>query len=157
MASSDFEYVNIPISGALTVAAGVARYSIPFASELVQVNATVNTAPVGSSIIFDINKNGTTVISSQSAPDNRLTILAAANAAVPLKVTRGVAVNPGPGTNQPNDTGVGYVNITGNGVVPNDTPVATFAAGDYVSIDVDQIGSGTAGSNAVITLVLNKK
>lgn len=152
--SSDLEYINIPLSGALSVAAGAIRYPVPFPSELVQVNATVNTAPTGADLVFDINKNGTTVFTDQA---KRPKVLAGANAAVPVTVTRGVAVNPGPGTNQPNDTGIGYVSVPGVGVVANDIPVAVFAAGDYLTVDVDQIGSGTAGSNAVVTLVLKKK
>lgn len=153
MSNQDLDVIQIPVSGALTVAAGALKYTVPFDSEIVRVDATVGTAPTGAAAIFDVNKNGTTIFTNQA---NRPTIAIGASAATPVKVTRGVAVNPGPGTNQPNDTGVGYVNVVA-GVVPNDTPVGAFAAGDTVSVDVDQIGSTVAGSNAVITLTLRRK
>lgn len=126
---------DIPVAGALTVAPGVLRYVVPFACELVEVRVTASTAPTGADLIFDIDKNGTTIFTDQT---KRPKILAGAFASAPIKVTPGVA----PGANV----------ITSP--VPDAVPVATFAAGDYVTINVEQIGSTVAGSNAVVTLVL---
>lgn len=153
MSNQDLDVINIPLAGALTAAAGVLRYPVAFNAEVVEVRATVNTAPTGAALLFDINKNGTTVFTDQA---KRPTVAINGFAATPVKVTRGVAANGTPGTNQPNDTGVGYVNVIG-AVVPSDTPVATFEAGDYITVDVDQVGSTVAGSNAVVTLVLRRK
>jgi uncharacterized protein YuzE len=153
MTSNNLVEYTIPLAGALSAGAGVLRYPVPFAAEIVQVDVAINTAPTGADVLLDINKNGTTIFTDQT---KRPKIVAGTNAAASVKVTRGVAVNPGPGTNQPNDTGVGYVNVNG-GVVPSDTPVATLAAGDYITVDVDQIGSTVAGSNAVVSLLLKRK
>jgi hypothetical protein len=113
--SAVFRTRDIVLSGGLSVAAGVLRYAFPSAVAVVDVAATANTAPVGSSILFDVNKNGTTIFTTQA---NRPAILAAANA-------------------------------TAANAVPD---VTAFAAGDYLTLDVDQVGSGTAGSNAVVTV-----
>jgi hypothetical protein len=136
--NQDLVVYPIVVAGALTATAGVVRYPVPFAAELVQADLHVNTAPTGADILVDVNKNGTTVFTDQT---KRLKVVAATNAATPAKVTPGV-VN---GTNVPGIP------------VPSATPVATFAAGDYITVDVDQIGSGTAGSNATIVLTLRRK
>lgn len=75
----------------------------------------VDTAPVGSNIIVDINKNGTTIFTTEA---NRPTITA--------------------GT----DTSVS--------VVPD---VVSIIAGDKISVDIDAVGSTTAGENLSITIV----
>lgn len=105
-------------TGALSVAAGVARVPIPFAARLIGVAAAVNTAPVGSAITLDVNVNGTTVFTNQA---QRPGIAAGVNSAV-------VSLS------QP----------------------ATLAVGDMVSVDVDAIGSGTAGSDLGVSLWLEK-
>ena len=97
--------------GALTT--GVKQIMrLPFAGKVTYVTAAVGTAPAGSSIILDINKNGTTMYTTQG---NRPTIAAAA--------TSVTATNP---------------------------DVLTWAAGDRLSVEVDQIGSGTAGANLTL-------
>jgi hypothetical protein len=113
--SADYRHLSVPITGGLSVAAGTSRYIFPYAVTVVDVAATVNTAPVGATLLFDVNKNGTTIFTTQG---NRPSILAAANA-------------------------------TAANVVPD---VTAFAAGDYLTVDVDQVGSGTAGSNAVVAV-----
>jgi hypothetical protein len=136
--NQDLVVFPVVLAGALTAGAGVLRYPLPFAAEVVQVDLHVNTAPTGADLILDINKNGTTVFTDQS---KRPKVLATTFAATPVKVTPGVAA----GANVPGIP------------VPSATPVATFAAGDYITVDVDQIGSTVAGSNAVLLLTLRRK
>ncbi len=87
---------------------------MPFAGAFVKAWATAKTGPTTSALLFDINKNGTTVFTNQA---HRLTIAAAAT--------------------------------TGN---TTSFDVTTFAAGDEMSIDIDQIGSGTAGKDITVVL-----
>lgn len=154
MTSNNLVEYTIPISGALAVGAGVLPYPVPFPAEIVQVDVAINTAPTGADLILDIKKNGTTIFPAGGA--TRPTVPAGTKAAQTIKITPGVAKNPGPGTNQPNDTGVGYVNVNG-GVVPSPTPVASLVAGDVLTVDVAQVGSTVAGSNAVVSLLLKRK
>lgn len=101
-------------TGALTVAAGTKRLVFPVAVTILGVTAAVGTAPVGAALIVDVNKNGTTIFSTQG---NRPTVADGANASLQK--------------------------------VPD---VSAFAAGDYLTVDVDQVGSGTAGSDLVLTI-----
>jgi hypothetical protein len=100
--------------GILTATPGTGRLRFPWAIRVLGVTAAVNTAPTGTSLILDVNKNGTSIFAT--TPSNRPTIAAAANA---------TTVEPVPDT----------VNL---------------AAGDYLTVDVDQIGSGTAGSDLTV-------
>lgn len=79
------------------------------------IRASVGTVSTGSSIILDVNKNGTTLFTTQA---NRPTIAASAN-------TSGKVTN---------------MNIT------------TVADGDYVTVDIDQIGSTTPGGDLTVQL-----
>lgn len=79
------------------------------------VRASVGTAPAGASIVIDVNKNGTTIFTTQA---NRPTIAAAAN-------TSGNVTN---------------------------MDVTTVAAGEYLTIDIDQIGSTTAGADLTVQI-----
>lgn len=81
-------------------------------SEIVSVNAYANTAPVGASLIFDINLNGTTIWSTQA---NRVTITASAQ--------------------------------TGSQSSFNTTDLSE---NDVLTLDVDQVGSSTPGSDIVV-------
>jgi hypothetical protein len=79
------------------------------------VRASVGTAPTGASLIIDINKNGTTIFTTQA---NRPTIAAAAN-------TSGNVTNP---------------------------DIAAVAAGEYLTVDIDQIGSTIAGADLTVQI-----
>src|SRR3972149_4452477 len=59
--------------GVLAVAAGSVRLRMPRHGVIVKVTATVGTAPTGASLIVDVNKNGTTIFTTQA---NRPTIAA---------------------------------------------------------------------------------
>jgi hypothetical protein len=79
------------------------------------IRASVGTAPTGATLIVDVNKNGTTIFTTQS---RRPTIAISANTA---KVT-----NP---------------------------DVTTLADGDYLTVDIDQIGSTVAGADLTVSVV----
>lgn len=102
------------IPGTLVVGTGVARLYFPRACTIINVLASAGTAPTGASLIIDVNKNGTTIFTTQG---NRPTIAA--------------------GTNSDTSS------------VPD---VTSIAAGDYLTVDIDQIGSTVAGANAVISI-----
>ena len=102
--------------GTLVVAAGTARLYLSGNYTLADYRVSVGTAPTGANLIVDINKNGTTIFTTQG---NRPTVTAGGNLA---------------STTAPD--------------------VTTFAAGDYITIDVDQIGSTVAGADLTIVLRL---
>jgi hypothetical protein len=106
---------NLP--GTVATGAGAARFYNKLGRTLTVYKAwaSVGTAPTGASLIVDINKNGTTIFTTQA---NRPTIAAGTNFA------------------------------------ESGTPaVTTWADGDYVTFDVDQIGSTVAGSDLVVALL----
>jgi hypothetical protein len=104
-----------------TVSAGAGGLRIPNATgsalTIRAVQASVGTAPTGASLIVDVNKNGTTIFTTQA---NRPTIAAAGN-------TSGKVTN---------------------------MDVTSLADGDYLTVDVDQVGSGTPGSNLTVLVEL---
>ena len=86
---------------------------MPFAGKISAVTAAVTTAPVGSTAIFDLHKNGTTVYTTQG---NRPQIAAGSTSAT----------------------------------AANLPDVVTWAAGDRLSLEIDQVGSSTAGANVTL-------
>jgi hypothetical protein len=106
-------------SGTLAVAAGTQRMPVDGTYTIVGTRLMVGTAPTGANLIIDVNKNGTTIYTTQA---NRPTITASANSGGP-------------------------------GVTPD---VTALVAGDYLTIDVDQVGSTIAGSDLTVTIVVSK-
>jgi hypothetical protein len=103
-------------SGTLTTGVGASRWIAPFACTVRQVYASVGTAPTGAAILVDVNKNGTTIFTTQS---NRPTIAVSTNS---------------------DESG---------------TPeVTALAAGDYLTVDIDQVGSTIAGANLVVNIAI---
>jgi hypothetical protein len=88
---------------------------IPFAGTITKAYAYARTGPAGADLIFDINKNGTSIWNV--TPANRVKVADAANY----------------GTQASFDT-------------------TAVAEGDLMDIDVDQIGSGTAGQDITVQL-----
>jgi hypothetical protein len=89
---------------------------MPFAMTLTAVRASVNTAPVGSTLIVDINEGGASILSTRLSIDaSETTSTTAASAAV-----------------------------------ISDSSLADDAE---ISIDIDQIGSGTAGAGLKVWLI----
>lgn len=106
--------ITMSFDGTLTVFAGTKRWYVPANITITAVRASVGTAPTGASAIFDVNKNGTTIFTTQS---NRPTIAAGTQTDLADAID-----------------------------------VTTFSAGDYLTVDIDQIGSGTAGADATVQI-----
>ena len=99
----------------LTTGVGKVTFRCPFAFTITGVSASVTTAPVGSTIICDINEAGTTILSTKLSIDaSEKTSTSAASA-----------------------------------VVVSDT---TIAADAEITVDIDQIGSSTAGKGLKVKL-----
>lgn len=109
--------VTFSMPGSLTIKVGAGRQYVEQSYTISAVRASVGTAPVGSSIICDVNKNGTTIYTTQG---NRPTITTGTNTAT---------------ANSPN--------------------ITSLSAGDYLTVDVDQIGSSTAGADLTVTITIN--
>jgi hypothetical protein len=105
-------------SGVLTTGAGVSRLPIGAAYTIQSVRAMVGTAPTGAAILVDVNKNGTTIFTTQG---NRPSIAAAGNAS--------------------------------SAAVPD---VTALAAGDFLTVDVDQVGSTVAGSDLTVIVTVSR-
>jgi hypothetical protein len=105
----------VAISGSLAVGTNQTPLIRITASETIQkISADLKTAPTGQSVVFDVNKNGSTIWSTQV---NRLSVSAGAT--------------------------------VGNQTTFNTTAMAD---GDLLTVDVDQVGSGTPGADATITI-----
>lgn len=105
--------------GDATVTAGALRWYNRTGKTLTIHGAWVaaGTAPAGASLIVDVNKNGTTIFTTQA---NRPTIAAGSNG--------GTLATP---------------------------DVTSLADGDYLTVDIDQIGSGTAGADVTVGVVVS--
>ncbi len=100
---------------ALTVGTGKVTFRCPFAFYVTGVSASVTTAPVGSTIICDINEAGSTILSTKLSIDAaEKTSTSAASAAV--------------------------------------ISDASIAADAEITVDIDQIGSSTAGAGLKVKL-----
>lgn len=100
--------------GTLAVGVGGHRYYFNRAVTVTNVRASVGTVPTGAAVIVDVNKNGTTIFTTQG---NRPTIAVSTNTDA---------------TSAPD--------------------VTAFAAGDYMTVDVDQIGSTVAGADLTVQI-----
>lgn len=120
-ASQQNPYITliIPFSkeGILTTLTGTQRLYFDAPYTISKVRVGVGTAPVGASVIVDINRNGTTIFSNQA---NRPTIAASEFTGV--------------------TTGMSTLNVY---------------EGDYLTVDIDQVGSSTPGSDLVISILLS--
>ena len=105
--------------GTLSTGTGTFRLPTDGTYTVVGTRLMVGTAPTGANLIIDVNKNGTTIYTTQA---NRPSITAGSNSG-------------GPGS----------------------TPdVTSLAAGDYLTIDIDQVGSTVAGADLTVTIVVSK-
>lgn len=68
--------ISFSHTGDATTGPGSFRFPMPTSATISGVAATADTAPTGAALIFDVNKNGTTIFTTQA---NRPTILAGAN------------------------------------------------------------------------------
>jgi hypothetical protein len=104
--------------GTLTVRTGTFKAYLSGNYTFETCYISVGTAPTGAAVIVDVNKNGTTIFTTQSA---RPTIA------------------------------VSTTSATGN-----NPAVTTFAANDYISVDIDQIGSTVAGADLTVLIRLRR-
>jgi hypothetical protein len=108
--------ITFSASGAVSVKVGEPRIYLPVARTISYVIASLGTAPTGAAAIVDVNRNGTTIFTTQA---NRPTIAAGTNADL------------------------------------SSTPdVTALAAGDYLTVDIDQVGSTFAGSGLTVQIGL---
>lgn len=63
--------LKIGVAGVLTAAAGAEHIALPFPAKLVRVSAGLGTYVAGAALLLDVNKNGTTVFTTQG---DRVTI-----------------------------------------------------------------------------------
>jgi hypothetical protein len=117
-APSAEETFHFYIAGAQTTGTKKAAALVDHACTVTGVRAYLDTAPTGATFIVDVNKNGTTLFTSQAA---RPTIAISANAS---------------STTAP--------------------AVTALAAGDRLSIDIDQIGSSVAGSDLYVSVTVKR-
>lgn len=101
---------------ALTTGTAKATFRVPFAMTLTGVRASVTTAPVGSTLVVDINDSGTSVLSTKLSIDAS-------------EKTSTTAATP---------------------AVISDSALADDAE---ITIDIDQIGSSTAGAGLKVWLI----
>lgn len=94
---------------------GAGTFKLPFMEEgtVIAAKAAVGTAPTGSAITLDINRNGTTIYGTTSVTAPTIS--------------------------------------TGATVGANATAVpTTMAVGDYLTVDIDQVGSSTPGADLTV-------
>ncbi len=108
-------------STALTTGTAKATFRMPHAMTLTAVRASVGTAPVGSTIIVDINEGGSTIMTT-----NKLSIDASEKTSTTAATAAGIT----------------------------DSALADDAE---ITIDIDQIGSSTAGAGLKVWLIGTRK
>lgn len=107
--------IALSIGGVLQTGAGTIRFPVWRPITVLNVTLQLGGTPTGASVIIDVNKNGTTIFTTQG---NRPTVAAAA--------TQDLASVP---------------------------DVTAYAAGDYITVDVDQVGvAPNNGSDAVVLI-----
>lgn len=109
---------DFSMGGVLTVQTGKGRIYFRDACVIETVTLGINTAPTGSTVIVDVNKNGTTIFTTQSGRP-------------------AIAISA----------------FTANSGTPD---ITAIAAGDYISADIDQIGSTIAGSDLTVSVRLRR-
>lgn len=114
--ASSASLATFSFPGVVAAQTGTARFVMPAAGTLVGVVCSVSSAPTGQALICDLNKNGTTVFSTQA---NRPRVADGAFASAAL-------------------------------AVPDTT---SFSLLDYYTLDIDQIGTGAAGSDLVVNVM----
>lgn len=100
------------VTGNVSVASGAARLYPPEDVSIVSVRASLGLAPAGSLVIVDVNKNGTTIFTTQA--------------------------------NRPAIAAGGHVSAQ------KTSDVTALTTADYLTVDVDQIGSTTPGAHLTV-------
>lgn len=105
-------------AGTIAVTTGKARWYADRAYTIEKVRASVDTQPTGAAIRVDVNKNGTTIFTTQG--------------------------------NRPD------IAVSTNTDEANNPDVTALAAGDYLTVDIDVIGSTIAGADLTVQVVLGE-
>jgi hypothetical protein len=114
-----YERLVFSKTGTLTTSTGVARIPIHGGTfTIVEAYAMVGTAPTGAAVIVDVNKNGTTIFTTQA--------------------------------NRP------QIAVSTNGDASGTPDVTALTNGDYLTVDVDQVGSTIAGSDLTVSVILQR-
>ena len=100
----------------LSVGNAKKTFRLPYAFNVSEIRVSVNTAPIGSSIIVDINKNGTSIFNTKASIDSTEETSVTSSAAYNIK-----------------------------------TPF--LASDDEITIDIDQVGSGTTGKGLKLLII----
>lgn len=108
-------YVFADSSDPLTTTTGAQPLVLTGAGEIVDVRAVVGTAPTGSTLIVDVNVEGSSLWALQASQPT-------------------IAISG-------DDSGL---------TTPDQN--ATYADGDHITVDIDQIGSTVAGSHLTVTI-----
>lgn len=103
-------------SGVLLVGTGTFKFPVLYSSRIIGCRSAVGVAPVGTSLLVDVNKNGTTIFTTQG--------------------------------NRPSIATTEVVSTLATPDVQNLEP------GDYLTVDIDQIGSTTAGEDLTVVVLL---
>lgn len=106
--------LSYTVPGELAVGAGQSRLYLPTDGEIQSIEAAVGTAPDGTPVLVDVNKNGSTIF-----------------------------------TSQPGRPSIPIAGHTSGRKTPN---TVAFAEGDYLTVDVDQVGSEPDGSVLFVSL-----
>lgn len=169
MSFSDSRVVrDIVKAGAQTAVAIPQKLTVTQDAQLIAVYVTLGTAPTGATTFkVDVNKNGTTVFTDQATRPIFVAGAFTASALADSTPTDLVAAPSGANfstgyyENQglESHTAQSTVSIDSVGMFTADAyvPLATFAKGDLVSVDVDAVGNTIAGSDLVVTLVFDQK
>lgn len=136
IARSEFPVV-LTVAGTVAVST-LPPVVLPFPAQLIAVTAGVGTAPTGSALNLDVLQNGTSVFTGLNTTKPSI---AAGATAVTVSAASGVSAGQNVITPTVNDGG----------------PIATFAKGDVLAVQVTQVGSTVAGANLGVTLHLAKK
>lgn len=104
--------------GTLSIKTGKGRFYAPADFDIAAITVSCGAAPVGQSIVVDINKNGSTIYTNQS--------------------------------NRPSISGGNFYALA---TTPN---ITSISAGDYITVDIDQVGLTFAGSDLTVVLQLNE-
>lgn len=104
--------------GTLSVYTGKSRFYCPVNFTIGAISVAVGSPPVGSGLTVDVNRNGTTIFTTQA---NRPTIASGQ-----------------------------YTDLSNT---PN---VVNLLAGDYLTVDIDAVGSSSAGSDLTVIITLEE-
>jgi hypothetical protein len=108
----------IPITfskaGELETGTGTFRWYAPWAGTIKTVRSSVGTAPTGAALIVDVNKNGTTIFTTQA--------------------------------DRPE------IAVSGNYSGEETPAVDSLSEGNYLTVDIDQVGSTVAGEDLVVVI-----